>query len=84
MYAIFFLSALSRVEKRGWFANLLCEAALYFSAVAGVVVFYFYCVTLQLNAVLTFQEVVTMAAMIVVLIQIPRVPGMIIRHFIEK
>ena len=78
----FMLSATSSVEKRGKIANIVCEAVLYFSVISGFMAYYHY-------ASLTYTAMVTwhgfaMGALIVFNIQIFRLPGMLIRHFVEK
>lgn len=77
----FLLSAFSNIEKRGIIANLLCEISLYFSVIAGFVTFYYYYVCL-VPYEMEIQYGVAMAVCILVLIQIPRLPGILFRRFI--
>ena len=75
------ISSLSTIEKRGKLANLICEISLYFSAIAGFVTYYYYYVCLVPYTVEQWHGV-TMAVCILILIQIPRLPGILIRRFI--
>lgn len=77
----FMISAMSRIEYRGAIANVICEIALYFSVIAGFVAFYYVCpapyVVGDMYGLLT-------SGRILVLIQIFRLPGILIRYFIDR
>lgn len=78
----FFLSATSSVERRGKIANFVCEFALYFSAISGFMTYYYY-INITSHSMVPWHGI-AIAALIVFNIQIFRLPGMLIRYFIEK
>ena len=78
----FLLSAISSVEKRGNIANIVCEAALFFSVISGFMTYSYY-VSLTSFHLVSWHGI-GIAAVIIFNVQIFRLPGMIIRYFIEK
>lgn len=73
LFVGYLLTALSRVENRGIIANVICEVSLYSSAALGVIAFY------MGRDYHGLRELIYMVCFIL----ISRVPGMIIRVFVE-
>ncbi|MDD6037414.1 MAG: hypothetical protein PUD20_01240 [bacterium] len=75
------LTAITHVENRGTLTNIVCESSLYFSAIAGFMAYYIATKTVYSMESLVYLVMWSIALVIVLLIA--RIPGMIVRYFLE-